>query len=189
MIAVLLAFSDEKDRSKYEQLYVRYRHALYRITKSIVKEEHLAQDALQECFIKVFLNMKRIDEIESEKTRAFLVAIAKNAAIDIYRREKKIKDVTDPEETSLYYVESDFDIEEVFANTELSKALVEYISQLSETERNVILLKYFYSYSDREIAELMDITSGNVRIKLMRAKQKLAKLIIEGKEDDSRDCI
>ncbi len=189
MIFVLLAFSDEKTRSKYEQVYFMYGNSLYRITKSILNEEHLAQDALQECLIKIFLNLDHVEELESSRTKAYLTALAKNTAIDFYRKEKRMRDVTELEETALYNAESDFNVEEILANAELSKGLSHYINELNATDKNIILLKYFYSYRDRQISQMTGITHGNVRIRLMRAKQKLAKLISEGKEGDINDCL
>ncbi|HWQ79843.1 MAG TPA: sigma-70 family RNA polymerase sigma factor [Anaerovoracaceae bacterium] len=180
MVAILLAFADEETRSKYERLYVRYGNPLYRITFSILKEEHLAQDALQECFIKIFLNLDHIEDIDSYRTKAYLTAVAKTAAINLYRKEKGVRDVTEPEETSLYDVESDFNMEEILANAELSKNLKKYVTELEPMDKNIILLKYFYSHSDRQIAEKTGISHGNVRIRLMRARQKLAGLISKG---------
>jgi len=189
MIGILLAFSDERLKSKYEQLYILYGNSLYRIIKSILKEEHISQDALQECFIKVFLNIERIGEIESYRTKAYLTAIAKNVAIDFYRKEKKIEVVTETEDNSLNEIESDFDVEETLANAELSRDLSKYIKELDSKDRNIILLKYFYSYNDIEIASLLGISSVNVRVRLMRSKRKLATLITENKDGDKYDII
>lgn len=189
MIGILLAFSDERMKSKYEQLYLRYSNPLYRIIKSILKEENLSQDALQECFVKLFLNIERIEDIESNRTKAYLTAIAKNVAIDFYRKEKKIRIVTESEDPSLYEIESDFDVEEILANAELSRELSKHIDKLDHKDRMIILLKYFYSYKDNEIANLLEISPVNVRVRVMRSKRKLATLITEQKDGDQCDII
>lgn len=184
MITILLALSDPHTKSKYERIYDKYADSLYRIAKSILKDEHLAQDVLQECLLKIFLRIEHIDDIDSSKTKAYITAIAKTTAIDFYRKEKRVEYVTESEEISLYDIACNFNVEEILANAELSKNLSGYLNELSFTDKNIIMLKYLYSYDDREIAEMTGITHGNVRIRLMRAKQKLAKLISKGTGGD-----
>lgn len=186
MLLLLLALAGDQQRDKYEVLYITHGKVLFAIGWGILKDEHLAGDALQECFLKVFLNMDRIEEIDSSRTRAYLATIMKSCATDLYRKEKKRRDVTEWDDASLDRIEDDFNVEEILARGELTEALYREIGKLKDLDRNLICLKYFYGYADRELAKLVGLSEGNVRVRLTRAKKRLAEFLTAQKGGDEK---
>lgn len=69
-----------------ERLYREYRAPMFRIALAILRDEGLAEDAVQQSFLKIFQNFEKIDRTDCNKTRSFIVILVKNTAIDLYRR-------------------------------------------------------------------------------------------------------
>lgn len=77
-----------EEKSKFKQLYDKYRNLMFFCAKEILKDDGLAEDAVQEALIKLTKYLKKINEVECHKTKHFIVIIVESASKDIYRREK-----------------------------------------------------------------------------------------------------
>lgn len=90
MVLFLAAIENKQDRNKVEALYVRYSKEMFKVAYRVLNDYQLAQDAVQTAFINIINNLEKIDEIDCNKTRAFVVIIARNISINLYRKKKKI---------------------------------------------------------------------------------------------------
>lgn len=70
-------------------IYEKYRYLMMKVAHDVLKDNFLAEDAVHEAFIKIAHNMQNIHDVESVETKRYLIIVAKNAAIDIYRSRKK----------------------------------------------------------------------------------------------------
>ena len=167
MLIYMTLIDSEEEQSKFEQIYQKYKGLLFYVANEILNNEYDAEDAVHQAFIKIAKNMKKIGEVECPKTKGFIVTIVENKAIDLYRKKKQQSEIELFEEVRGIPVEYSGD-----------EGLVKCILELDARYREVILLKYHYSYSSREIAQILEISEANV-IKLdQRAKKKL-KLLCE----------
>ncbi|PNT92198.1 hypothetical protein CDQ83_01065 [Clostridium thermosuccinogenes] len=73
-------------------------------------------------------------------------------------------------------------IDEMIIDADILSKISSKIRELRPDYSDIISLKYFYHYSDDEIARLLNITPGNVRVRLHRAKQRLIMLLSEDRE-------
>ncbi len=153
----------------FENIYAIYRNYLFSIIYQIINDEQYSEDILQETFIKIFKNIDKIENIEDNRTKRMVTVIAKNTAIDFYRKRKRqfaneveyeIKIISEIPD-----VQNDLNYEE--------SELLSAISKLPEKYRSVILLKYSAGFSNEEISEIMEISVSNVRKILSRGKHKL----------------
>jgi len=79
MLTVLLALIDTpEEKKRFEELYYQYERLLYFIAKQRLGDVHLAEDAVNETFIRVIRHFDGIDEIDSPRTKRYLVVILKN---------------------------------------------------------------------------------------------------------------
>lgn len=78
-----------KNIKKIEQLYTIYEQPMYRIAYAILKNEWQAEDAVSDSFEKIIVNISKIGNPRSEKTKRYVISIIKNAAIDQYRKNSK----------------------------------------------------------------------------------------------------
>lgn len=171
MLVYLAAIGDEKEQSKFKQIYDSYHRYMLYIADSILHNEQDAEDAVQEAFLSILRNMSRISELESTRTRSFITVITTNKAIDVYNSRRKAKlvniDGCSEDEPGIS-VESPEEI-----------GLACCILKLPVRYRNMIILKYSHGYSTRECAEILGI-SPTAAIRLdQRAKNKLELMLRE----------
>ena len=57
--------------------------------EGILHDEHLAEDAVHEAFLRIIQNFHQIEEILSPKTRSFVVIIVRNAALNMQKKRKR----------------------------------------------------------------------------------------------------
>ena len=98
---------------------------MYKVAIRILNDEHLAQDAVQEAFIRIVKNLDKINEVNCNRTRAFIVIIIRNASIDIYRSRKKQSSF--PLEDLADFPESGPSVEEIVIDNTMFDAMVEKI--------------------------------------------------------------
>ncbi len=92
----MLLFStieDDYSRDKLEELYYKYHKYVYKIAYNILNDSYLAQDVVQSVFIKLIENIDKIDRIECNKTKAFIVIITRNLSINLYRKRNSHKNM------------------------------------------------------------------------------------------------
>ncbi len=70
-------------------IFNKYRHSMQRVASRILKDPQSAEDTVSEAMIKIIKNVDIIDDIESKKCANFVYTITKNAALDLYRKNKK----------------------------------------------------------------------------------------------------
>lgn len=166
----------ESSTKKLENLYLKYKRIMYNISYGILHDYQLAQDAVQMSFIKIIENIKKIDEVDCNKTKAFVVIICRNISINIYNKRKH-NSALPIDEIEELLSDNSSDLEEQLINIESLSLLKEKIKAIYEPYADIITLKYIFDYSEKEISKILDISEKNVRVRLHRAKNSLIKLI------------
>lgn len=166
MLIYALTLVKPADLPKLERLYLEYRSVMFCAANEILHNEHEAEDAVQQAFMKIAENLDKVPDELSNKTKAFVVTIAENTAIDRYRKLKRHGDCELCEEAC-----------GIEANS--ADELVSCILKLPARYRQFILLKYYHGYSTREIAKLLGMSSAAASKTAQRAKQRLEQLCRE----------
>jgi RNA polymerase sigma-70 factor (ECF subfamily) len=180
MLISLIAIASPSERDKIEQIYIKYKRLMYYVAYSVLKDKEHAEDAVHESFLRIINHLEKFQDISCNKTKGLIVIITKNISIDILRKKKKITEIHLQEVA--HTLESDEVPPADFVTAAEGYAiLVRSISQLDEKYADVLQLKYLYDYHDNEIAEIINISSDNVRVRLHRAKKKLQEIIGEEK--------
>jgi len=177
----LAAIEDEQDRSKVEALYARYSKDMFKVAYRVLKDYQSAQDAVQAAFINIINNLEKISEIDCNRTRAFVVIIVRNISINLYRKGKKICNM-ELEALDEILPDDGKAVEEIVIDSEMLNLIASKIKELYPPYSDIISLKYFYQYTNEEIAALLNITEENVRTRLHRARQSFFKLLSQDGE-------
>lgn len=74
---------------KFTEFFKKYESFMYSIANSVLKDRDKAEDAVQTASIKIYKNFQRIGDIESLRTKYFVLIVTKKAAIDLCHRQKK----------------------------------------------------------------------------------------------------
>lgn len=178
MLSLLMTIQQESDLDKLEALYEKYRFDMFRVAYRVLKDYHLAQDAVQSAFIRLLDNLDNIDEIDSKKTRAFVIIVTRNIAINLYRKRKRQKNIMLEDIEDILVDESQI-IDDKIIKAELFDKIRIKIKHLYEPYADILALRYLYHYSAKEIAELLGISYENARTRLHRAKRSLIREIMK----------
>ena len=137
----------------------------------ILNHKQDAEDAVHQAFVSIIENLDKISEPECPKTRAYVVIIAERKALDIIRRKSKI--------SHLEFDESMFGTETPLLET---NELADAILQLPATYREIVLLRYHYNYTTKEIAKMLGLTGSATQKALWRAKTMLNRVLNGGEK-------
>lgn len=146
---------------------------MYNTALRIVKDTHWAEDIMQESFLKAFT---KIDSFKGEVTfGAWLKKIVVNHSLDNYKKINKT--ALDPLDDIIYKVEdtgNDDDVTIDFQRMQIQQVNAA-MQSLKENYRIVLTLLLIEGYDQEEISEIMQITPGNCRTTISRAKDNLLK--------------
>ncbi len=155
----------------FNYLYNSYSGALYNIILSILQDAELANDTLQEVFVKIW---KQIDQYDPDKGRLFtwMINIGRNATIDTlrsksYKSQKQNRELTE----NVYSAAGVTNIQ----TDEIG--LRKTVNKLKEEYKILIDLAYFLGYTQDEISKLLNIPLGTVKTRLRSALIQLKELL------------
>lgn len=177
MVPFLLIIEDTVIRSKLEHIYNNYKNIAYWTAYNILKDHHEAEDVVQDAIIKISTLIDGIKDTNCNKTRALIVIIVRNLSINIYNRRKKIV-LTYSDDEKL--VSEDSGLDEEMIRLEQVKWIAELLGKINSSYGDILVLKYYYEYSNTEISNMLGITEGNIRVRLHRAKAAIKELIEKG---------
>ena len=152
------------------------------IAKSILKDQGKAEDAVVQAFIKIIDKFQKFSFKNCNKTRGLLGILVKDICYDMLRAEKREKLVF-IEESSLPVDIKDIPFDDLVSKENYQK-LLKAISDLPVKSNSVLKLKYGYNYTNQEIADFLNISEENVRVRLCRAKKSLLNSLSERNQDD-----
>jgi RNA polymerase sigma-70 factor (ECF subfamily) len=168
----LAIIQDDEDRELLTEYYERHRFTLLYIAQGILHDHGLAEDAMQEAFVRLAKNIKHVRP-DPKEVRSYLGEIVKNVAIDIRKKnsclvslDEIMYESADPEnaeDLALLHVEAD--------------AIKDIVQTLPLIYSTVFLLRYKHDCSDRNIAALLEISEATVRKRLQRAKEKITEAV------------
>ncbi len=163
------------------QVMDMYGKAVLSICRHVLREENLAQDAAQETFIKLWRYVSEGKTITTS-LKAFIHQIARNTSITMLR--KNGKDIFYGTEEEGIFVEtlvaqSGADLETEWIRRECYRQVREVLREMEEPDHTIFLLKYFYNFSIREIAEALQLKEANVQSRERRGREKLKKALAE----------
>jgi RNA polymerase sigma-70 factor (ECF subfamily) len=142
------------------------------VSFAIIRDRQLAEDNVQETFIKAYKKLDSLEEIE--KVGAWLCVIATRTAIDFVRRERKNKGC--PMELNILDclgIEATQDVEAEVGVNLLKELLSEKMEDFTQEDKNLLVLKMERGYKELEIAKALQMNPATVKSKIHRARRKL----------------
>ena len=160
------------ERTAQENLYKHFYAKMLRICYRYLKTNDLAQEAVNEGFLKVFQNIKTYDAQKGD-LGAWICTIIIRTAIDYNRKEFKFftEDYNDQDE-------GDFFLEPVILSKLYAEDILKTIQQLPDATRVIFNLSVIDGYSHKEISTQLNITEGTSRWHLAEGKKKLRALLL-----------
>lgn len=151
---------------EYNQCVNLYADNVFRFIVKNLKHEEDARDIVQTAFEKLWRNR---DVVNNEKSKSYLFTVAYNQMIDHLRKVKRI------------YLKDEFADEAKVQQSNIHnarKTLNDALNRLSETQRNLVMLKDYEGYSYEEIGEITGLNASQVKVYLHRARLTLKNYLV-----------
>ena len=160
---------EKGDSTAINLLYENYADSLYGVILKVINDEELAQDALQETFVKIWKNSKKYD---SKKAKLFtwLYRIAKNTAIDKLRSYNNRFDKEVQIDKSNVYILPASNLNQDVLD------LREHVAKLDEKYQIVLNALFFEGMTQQEASEELDIPLGTIKSRLKIGLRELKKV-------------
>jgi RNA polymerase sigma-70 factor, ECF subfamily len=180
------AMATEAEAPTVESLVADYSRMVFRIAYSILRNHHDAEDAAQECFLRVWKHKDRLHDVQNAKT--WLARIAWTTALDKRRGGRKMLSLDDGDpgaELLDSLSDSSPAADEQLVNRQKQQLLQRLIAALPEDLAETLELSTVQELNSAEIAEVMKIPEGSVRTRLFRARKQLKEkltVLLEGRK-------
>ena len=167
----------------FEVLLLRHKDRIFRFIKHKVKDFDLANDLFQETFVKIINTLKLGNYNEEGKFLPWALRIAHNLIIDFYRRQSKVRMISESnsldEEYSVFYKIAAEEKNYLQQTTydELESQMVKLVTYLPRPQREMIEMRIFQDMSFKEIAEMENISINTALGRMRYALINIRKLI------------
>ncbi len=162
----LLGAVAKGDKAAFERLYGATRAKLYGVLLRILGRPELAEEVMQETYLKVWKMADKFDPALASPI-TWMVAIARNRAIDIVRKRSEVS------------IEDEKDAQNVAADTpaplarremtEELKRLLSCLGKLDPEKQRIVLLAYYSGWSREQLATKLDIPVNTIKTWLRRS--------------------
>lgn len=163
----------------FKELLLRHKNRVFTTINLIVKDRYLAEDLLQETFIKVIKTIKSGNYNDEGKFLPWVLRIGHNLAIDTFRRSKRYPTVL-MEDGSNVFDTLEFavaPIEDRQVIEDSINKLKRHIQELPESQKQVLIMRSYLDMSFKEIAEATGVSIntalGRMRYALINLKKKM----------------
>jgi len=177
----LVSLYQNGNEEAFEVLLLRHKSRIYTAIYLIVKDRYLAEDLLQETFIKAINTIKGGRYNEEGKFLPWISRIAHNLAIDSFRRSRRYPEIVLEDGSrvfnSIEFVEDSMEDAQIFRDTK--SKLREYIKELPVEQKQVLIMRHYLQMSFQEIADRTGVSIntalGRMRYALINLRKRMLK--------------
>jgi len=166
----LIAAVSKRDEAAFERLYVATRAKLYGVVLRILRRQDLAEEVIQETYVKVWNSAGQFNPAVSSPI-TWMAAIARNRAIDIVRKRGESSIEEEPEAMDVAAETPD-----PLARREMSeelKRLLECVGRLEPDRQKLVLLAYYNGWSREQLAAKFATPVNTVKTWLRRSMMEI----------------
>lgn len=165
------------DTSAFEQLMRRYNCRLFRLARSVLRDDHEAEDVVQETYVRAYRALARFEGRARFSTWISRIAFHESLARMRKRDRTLLVDFSAAERDELHPPSGELPPEQLASGKELGTLLAEAIDALPIDLRTVFVLRMVEGLDTQETAASLDLTPANVKVRLHRARAMLRERI------------
>jgi len=172
-----LVAAAKADPARFRPLYDKYYERIFLFVYQRLDDKELAYDTVSQVFLKALSNLPRY-EFKGVPFASWLYRIAKSEVYQLFRKQQAQRTVN-IEKTQLGEMAEEMEEDKYAGFTEI---LGDAIAELDEDDMQLIEMRYFEKRPFKEIAEILEITENNAKVKVYRILERLKKILIEKKK-------
>lgn len=176
------------DQEIQKLFFKTYYQKAYRTAFMIIKDHGVAEDIVQDSFIKAFCNIQYLKEFE--QFGAWFAVIVTNTARNFFRDNRHTFPIDDLEKIIplVSHVDKDSQsIEDMIIDKETREYVFNVIMKLNEKYRDIFIYRYYWDLSYHAIAEELNLSMGTVKSRLNRGKIFLKKELEKYRKEERKD--
>ncbi len=179
MFHCLNLLDTEEEKDFLRELFETYKDEMAYTAYVILENKQDAEDMVQDTIVALIPYLHRMKEEPPEKNWNFIVTIIKNMSFNRYKKKKRQfeRELPITEEILRDMVNVEFDAKVL--QIEQRTVLMHFLGRMSETYKDVLLLRYYHGLSTAEIGKLLGKSQDTVRHIIYRAKKKLQSMMEE----------
>lgn len=182
MLALYISLLDTEEQiSKFEHIYTKYKGLMFYTANGVLHDSYLTEDAVHETFLDIIRIIDSIRANNEKELSQFLKTLTHHKAVDIIRKCSSQKK-SDTEIETLEAIKSDVNAETIVIDKIDCENMLLLVQSMDEKYKTPLLLKV-QGYKISEIAEILNISPGNVKVRLYRAR----KIILSGLEEEGNE--
>jgi RNA polymerase sigma-70 factor (ECF subfamily) len=169
----LVADMKKFPESDYYLIVVQFQDVVRRFINMTVKNQWVADDLTQETFIKAYKSIDSLEDIS--KIKSWLIRIAYNLCLDYLKTASKNK--FDSLDSIEEFSANILPIGKQLERNEMSQCVQEKMLLLPQSYRTILCLSDIAGLAHHEIAEVLEVNVGNVKVRLHRARAKMKEIL------------
>ena len=162
----------------FNLIFDMYSGTMLKVAYGITRDKHLAEDAVQESFLRITKNLERLEDIYSPETRGYILTITRNASLSVLKVRKGITDRECPLD-EIENVQESCDIEQEVISKAGFEELVSTIRELPKIYADVLYMDWVMELSIHEISVQLGLQEDTVKKRINRGKKTLQKQLIK----------
>jgi RNA polymerase sigma-70 factor (ECF subfamily) len=165
----------EGNTRAFDALIDRHQERIYNAILFMVKDSYLAEDLIQDIFIKIIHNLKLNKYNDEGKFLPWALRIAHNFCVDHFRKVKRTPTIKTSDDQDLFEIikHSDHPADYKMTRTQTHRNIQELVDLLPEEQREIIVLRHYANLSFKEIAQM---TNCSINTALGRMRYGLINL-------------
>lgn len=167
------------DERSLERLINRHKEKVYTSIYIFTRDKYLAEDLFQDTFIKVVDKLKKGKYREEGKFLPWVMRIARNMCIDYYRKSKRKPTISTSEDFDIFEVLplEERNAEDAMILQQAKDKVRDLLDELPPEQKEVVLLRQYFEFSFKEIAELTDVSINTALGRMRYALINLRKIV------------
>jgi RNA polymerase sigma-70 factor (ECF subfamily) len=154
-----------------EHLWEAFHTPLHGFIRKRVPDENVAEDLLQEVFLKIHLHIEELQDVK--KLEGWMYQITRNAIIDFYRSVRSTTSLDAPEALDIPAELPDDDIV-----SELFPCVQAMVRNLPEQDRQALVLTEYHGLTQKEFGERFGLSLSGAKSRVQRAREKLRQQLL-----------
>lgn len=165
----------EGDVNAFSYLVDKYQHMVFTLAIRMLKSREKAEEVAQDAFVKAYKNLNSFKG--DAKFSTWLYKIVYYACLDEIKKAKRAPYTEDIDKASAMNLDDTKSGLENLQDEDRKVLINSALSKLNEEEQVILTLFYFDELSLKELSKILDISADTIKVKLFRARKKMAELL------------